>query len=124
MPMDDAERAKLLASYPPDADWFLEFVEARQDATKKQHQINELHRAMAILVENMKDDGCPYQEEARNLRKELIDVTARSIKGRMEAWDLIDRLIPYVKRGAVFWDGEEGEAARALMIEVEEKRKP
>lgn len=50
-------------------------------------------------------------------RKEIVDLTARSIEGRMEAWDLIDKMIPYVQH-------HDGTTCHALLAEIEEKRKP
>lgn len=53
-------------------------------------------------------------------RKEIADITARSIKGRMEAWDLIDRLIPF----AVREEDQRYVELVTLLAEIEEKRKP
>jgi hypothetical protein len=139
--MDERERAKLLASYPPDTDWFLEFVEARQDATETNEQlqkarvevevltklantrlirIDELEQSIATMVQGWQDEDCVYQAKVDELRKELIDITARSIKGRMEAWDLIDKMLPYVK-GQL---DTHSVNSMDLLAEIEEKRKP
>lgn len=55
------------------------------------------------------------------LEAESIDITARSIAGRMETWDLIDRMIPYLEEAYINFDEVK---TNALLAEIEEKRTP
>lgn len=64
-----------------------------------------------------------YKEECIRLCKELIDATAKSIEGRMEAWDLIDRMLSYVKEQASF-SNPYWAKTQSLLAEIEDKRTP
>jgi hypothetical protein len=109
--------------------WKAEQVEdlKQQVVALRERHTDQLEQYRA-LNDRLIADLAKAAAQITGLRKEIIDITARSIEGRMEAWDLIDQMIPYLKYCSLPPDENEPlifpGSTKELLAEIEEKRKP
>jgi hypothetical protein len=81
--MDNRELAEELASYPPDTDWFREFIEARRDSMKyKESCLRKDEEMSSLTVENerLREDNNEYAQINGMMQKLLVS-TANALKG-------------------------------------------
>jgi len=101
------------------------------------HKIKEMADEIELLrttneelrtkLQGLQERQAAWGESVTAIQKEVADVTANSIKGRIEAWDLIDKMIPYLKYCSLPPDENEPlvfpASTKELLVEIEEKRK-